>query len=191
VRLHLPLQQHPLSNANPPVILVAASGFLTDSYNLFATNVILPALAFVYWPSRTDAHNETLINILTLVGSIVGQVIFGLLADRLGRQRLYGLELIIVTVSTLGLVQSGYGVLGPDGRTSMDFLSWTLFWRFVMGVGIGAEYPLSAVITSEWAATNERARACSRPCSSCSRSGSCSPTSSRSSCSPFWTTNTT
>jgi PHS family inorganic phosphate transporter-like MFS transporter len=143
---------------NVQVILVAASGFLTDSYNLFATNVILPALAFIYWPSRTDSHNESLINILTLVGSIVGQVGFGMLADRLGRQRLYGLELIIVTVATLGLAQSGYGVLVADGRSSMDFLSWTLFWRFVMGIGIGAEYPLSAVITSEWAATNERAR---------------------------------
>jgi PHS family inorganic phosphate transporter-like MFS transporter len=152
-----PKSQH-AQTLTPIVILVAASGFLTDSYNLFATNVILPALAFIYWPSRTDSHNETLINILTLVGSIVGQVGFGLLADRLGRQRLYGLELIIVTVSTLGLAQSGYGIIIGDGRTSMDFLSWTLFWRFVMGIGIGAEYPLSAVITSEWAATGERAR---------------------------------
>lgn len=30
-------------------------------------------------------------------------------------------------------------------------------WRFVMGVGIGAEYPLSAVITSEWSSTQSRA----------------------------------
>lgn len=38
----------------------------------------------------------------------------------------------------------------------MSFLGLFIWWRFVMGVGIGAEYPLSAVITSEWASTQSR-----------------------------------
>lgn len=33
----------------------------------------------------------------------------------------------------------------------------SLQWRFVMGIGIGAEYPLSAVITAEWSSTQSRA----------------------------------
>lgn len=92
-----------------------------------------------------------MINILTLTGSIVGQLVFGILADQYGRQKLYGVELIIVTVATLGLAQSAYGVpVLIDGtlRTSMKIVSWVEFWRFIMGIGIGAEYPLSAVITS-------------------------------------------
>jgi len=31
-------------------------------------------------------------------------------------------------------------------------------WRFIMGVGIGGDYPLSACITSEFAATRIRGR---------------------------------
>ncbi|KAG0648410.1 Inorganic phosphate transporter [Hyphodiscus hymeniophilus] len=116
---------------------VAGSGFFTDSYNLFATNVILPSLAFVYWTNDTNSDHETDINAVTLSGSLLGQLIFGFLADRFGRRKLYGLELIVVIFGTLG---------------------WIMFWRFFVGLGIGAEYPLSAVITAEFAPRRSRAR---------------------------------
>jgi PHS family inorganic phosphate transporter-like MFS transporter len=83
---------------------VAATGFFTDSYNLFASNIILPCLAFVYWGSEHEANIEITTNALTLAGSVVGQLIFGFLADKYGRQRLYGVELMIVIFSTIGLV---------------------------------------------------------------------------------------
>jgi len=63
------------------VYAVAASGFLTDSWNLFATNAILPSLAFVYWPEETNGWREALINCMTLGGSLIGQLLFGYLAD--------------------------------------------------------------------------------------------------------------
>ncbi|TAQ85275.1 hypothetical protein B7494_g6408 [Chlorociboria aeruginascens] len=144
---------------------VAGSGFFTDSYNLFATNVILPSLLFVYWDEHSldestpnpqwdpQSHNQTKINIITLCGSLVGQLIFGFLADRYGRRKLYGLELVVVIFGTLGLVQCSAGF---DG--SMTILSWIMFWRFFVGLGIGAEYPLSAVITVEFAPRRSRAR---------------------------------
>jgi MFS family permease len=33
-----------------------------------------------------------------------------------------------------------------------------IFWRFIMGVGIGGDYPVSSVITSEFAARRIRGR---------------------------------
>ncbi|KAK7714860.1 hypothetical protein SLS57_006931 [Botryosphaeria dothidea] len=123
---------------------VAASGFFTDSYNLFTTNVIIQALYFVYWPTEHTTEKEFYINLVTLLGSMVGQLLFGVLADKFGRTRLYGVELVIVIFSTLGVASASEGV------NSMNFLAWLLVWRFMMGVGIGAEYPLSAVITTEY-----------------------------------------
>lgn len=128
---------------------VAASGFLTDSYNLFSSNVILASVAFVYWPHGGE-WTSLLINFFTLFGSIVGQVLFGYLADRFGRTRLYGIELVLVIVSTIGVATSSHGY------GDMSFLGLFIWWRFVMGIGIGAEYPLSAVITSEWSSTQSR-----------------------------------
>ena len=128
---------------------VASSGFFTDSYNLFATNVILPSLAFVYWPNVKTSSFETTINIVTLLGSMLGQLTFGYLADRYGRRKLYGLELIVVIVATIGVAQASNGIQGPTGP-SMEIFGWIIFWRLLVGVGIGAEYPLSAVITAEY-----------------------------------------
>ncbi|KAK5724656.1 hypothetical protein LTR15_004703 [Elasticomyces elasticus] len=161
------------------IFLVAASGFLTDSYNLFASNVILPCLTFVYW--NTCGHTKEIwINITTLFGSAVGMLVFGYLADRYGRRSLYGIELYIVIFSTLLIAQAsaGYGDF-ESGEHSMSIYAMLLAWRFMMGVGIGAEdrltssqkdlirllplrvavyIPLSACITAEWASTKERGR---------------------------------
>jgi PHS family inorganic phosphate transporter-like MFS transporter len=106
---------------------VAASGFLTDSYNLFATNVILSTVSFVYFPH--DKWCGLVINLFTLFGSVFGQLLFGYLADKYGRTRLYGIELVLVIVSTIGVAttSNGYG--------DISFLALFTWWRFVMGVG--------------------------------------------------------
>ncbi|KAL2256682.1 hypothetical protein VTK26DRAFT_1308 [Humicola hyalothermophila] len=111
---------------------VAASGFLTDSYNLFATNVILSTVSFVYFPH--DRWCGLIINLFTLVGSVLGQLLFGYLADRYGRTRLYGIELVLVIVSTIGIAttSSGYG--------DLSFLALFTWWRFVMGIGKSLSY---------------------------------------------------
>ena len=46
-----------------------------------------------------------------LASSVIGQLLFGYLADRYGRTRLYGIELVLVIVSTIGVAttSSGYG----------------------------------------------------------------------------------
>ena len=123
---------------NWQVWAVAATGFFTDSYNLFASNIILPCLAFVYWGAEHEANIEITINALTLAGSCVGQVIFGFLADKYGRQRLYGIELMIVIFSTIGLAQSSVGWMNhAQDVSSMRADSWIMAWKFVMGIGIG------------------------------------------------------
>lgn len=110
-------------------------------------------MAYVYWNDDIDADHETAINAITLTGSLLGQLLFGFLADKFGRKRLYGVELIIVIFGTIGFVQCSAGYNG-----SMNILGWIMFWRFLVGIGIGAEYPLSAVITAEFAPRQSRAR---------------------------------
>lgn len=119
----------------------ASTDFLPQ---LFASNVVLPMLCYVYWTTDIHPDHETAINSATLAGCIVGQVVFGMLADAFGRRKMYGIELIILAGGTLGFVMSSTGYNG-----SMNVVSWLIFWRFISGIGVGADYPLSAVITSE------------------------------------------
>lgn len=118
-------------------------------------------LAYVYWESNNNGIRTLVINEATLAGSCIGMVLFGNLADRYGRKSLYGVELVIVIIATLGLTQasSGYDHTSAySGRTPMSIFPWLIFWRCLLGIGIGAEYPLSALIASEWSSTEVRGR---------------------------------
>lgn len=97
-------------------------------YNLFSTNVILASVAFVYYPDGRQ-WPSLLINLFTLLGSVIGQLLFGFLADWYGRTRLYGIELVLVIVSTIGVATSSHGY------GDLSFLALFIWWRFVMGVG--------------------------------------------------------
>ena len=106
----------------------------------------LPMASYVYWKDDASGINLMCINIATLAGTLLGQVAFGYLADRYGRKKMYGVELTLLITSTLGVVMSSTGV-----NNSMDVFAWLVWWRIVVGIGVGADYPLSAVITSEYA----------------------------------------
>ncbi|RMZ88798.1 hypothetical protein DV736_g3970, partial [Chaetothyriales sp. CBS 134916] len=135
------------------VVLVAGVGFFLDGYTLFASNIALPMLSYVYWPDETSGLKVTYINIATLAGTLFGQVFFGVLADKHGRKKMYGVELVLLITATLGVVMCSTGV---DG--SMNVFAWITFWRVIVGIGVGADYPLSAVITAELAPTKHRPR---------------------------------
>lgn len=75
-------------------------------------------------------------------GNVIGQVVFGILADVVGRKRMYGLELIIIIFATLAQALSA-------ASPSMSITGVICFWRVIMGIGIGGDYPLSSIITSE------------------------------------------
>jgi len=99
---------------------------------------------------------------LTLIGAAIGMVSAGILADLYGRKKLYGFELALLIISTLGLVQAseGFRFQRPDGSAeyTMDIYSWLAWWRFWQGISIGAEHPLVAIITAEWVRTKSRGR---------------------------------
>ncbi|KKK12945.1 hypothetical protein P175DRAFT_0527613 [Aspergillus ochraceoroseus IBT 24754] len=135
------------------VVLVAGVGFFLDGYTLFASNIALPMIAYVYWRDDNSSMRITCINIATLAGTLLGQVLFGYLADRNGRKKMYGVELALLITSTLGVSMSSNGQ-----HNSMNVFAWLIWWRIIVGIGVGADYPLSAVITSEFAPTRHRAR---------------------------------
>eukprot|EP00597_Dinobryon_sp_UTEXLB2267_P003690 CAMPEP_0170058874 /NCGR_PEP_ID=MMETSP0019_2-20121128/1332_1 /TAXON_ID=98059 /ORGANISM="Dinobryon sp., Strain UTEXLB2267" /LENGTH=434 /DNA_ID=CAMNT_0010263921 /DNA_START=375 /DNA_END=1679 /DNA_ORIENTATION=- len=80
---------------------------------------------------------------MALVGAVVGQIGFGSIADMIGRRRVF--------IMTCSMVIFGAVMSATVQNTSGSFgiFSQLTFWRFILGVGIGGEYPLSASITSE------------------------------------------
>lgn len=105
----------------------------------------LPMISYVYWNNEISSLRLTTINIATLAGTLLGMVMFGFLADKNGRKKMYGVELVLLITATIGVVMSSEGA-----NSSMSVYAWLIWWRICVGIGVGADYPLSAVITSEY-----------------------------------------
>ncbi|KAJ7716744.1 phosphate transporter [Mycena maculata] len=137
------------------VCLVAGVGFFTDAYDIFAINLAAPMLGYVYGhgsPGKLKSNTQDLgIKVATPVGTLFGQLLFGWLADIVGRKRMYGVELMIIIVCTFAQALSG-------GAHAVSIIGVLVVWRFLTGIGIGGDYPLSATISSEFAATRIRGR---------------------------------
>ena len=73
---------------------------------------------------------------------IAGQLLFGVLADYLGRRRSF--------IATLSLLLIGAASSAASHELgAMTLLVCLSICRFVLGVGVGGEYPLSATVSSE------------------------------------------
>jgi len=130
--------------------IVSGVGFFTDAYDLFAINIVSTMLAYVYFGQITLPGNlDTGLKISAAVGTLVGQLLFGWLADVLGRKKMYGIELIIMIVATFGSAVAA-------NSFAISVIGLIIFWRIILGIGVGGDYPLSAVITSEFATTKRR-----------------------------------
>ena len=62
---------------------------------------------------------------------------------------MYGLELILIIFATLAQALSAHS-------PACSIVGVIVFWRVLMGIGIGGDYPLSSIITSEFATTRWR-----------------------------------
>eukprot|EP00960_Hanusia_phi_P057099 763457-Hanusia_phi.AAC.1 len=106
-------------------------------------------LALTHAPSDLPNRSGYALKSVALIGTLVGQLTFGHLADLLGRRPVHIVTMIIMIVGAL--------CSGMSFGTTGDAVVGTLcMWRFLLGLGIGGIYPLSATVMSETASTKWR-----------------------------------
>jgi len=131
--------------------MVAGTGFFMDAYDLFAINFASTMIGYVYYGGAMPANIDLGLKVSASAGTLSGQLVFGWLADMLGRKKMYGIELMIIIIAAVGSSICGEGKAG-----SVSVVGVIMFWRVIMGIGIGGDYPLSAIITSEFATKKRR-----------------------------------
>ncbi|KAK9283926.1 hypothetical protein L1049_012183 [Liquidambar formosana] len=143
-------------------IVIAGMGFFTDAYDLFCITAVTKLIGRLYYYDPSDhksgqppkpGHLPTNVNNaitgVALCGTLAGQLFFGWLGDKLGRKKVYGITLITMVGCALA---SGVSF----GSSAQSVIASLCFFRFWLGFGIGGDYPLSAVIMSEYA--NQKTR---------------------------------
>ena len=136
------LDDSKISRFQIKIMFVSGMGFFTDAYDLFVIGIVVYLLTS-QWNLSTS--QVSLLNSITLAASAVGALIFGRVADILGRKRIYGYEVLILAI----------GAIASAFSPNYTFL---LISRAVLGIGIGGDYPVSATIMSEYAGKNTRGR---------------------------------
>ena len=136
------LDEAPLSLFHLKAAVTAAMGFFTDAYDLFIIGV---ALVLIKGEWHLSAVQTSFLGSATLIATLFGALIFGRIADLAGRKRVYGLVAAIMALGALATAVAPSYV-------------WLVIFRFVLGIGIGGDYPVSAVLASEYA--NRKRRRC-------------------------------
>jgi PHS family inorganic phosphate transporter-like MFS transporter len=122
------------------IMLISGMGFFTDAYDLFIIGVVMSILKDEWHPSATAVG---LVTSTALLAAAFGAIIFGRVADMLGRKRIYGYEVLVLAVGAVASACS------PD-------IWWLIGFRIILGIGIGGDYPVSATLMSEFAGKKNR-----------------------------------
>ena len=112
----------------------------------FEVNIVGGVLGVLQKLWQLTAEQASLMVSAWLVGIMVGALLFGYLADRFGRRRLFIVTLLIYsTFTVVSALSPGYGAF--------------LIFRFLTAVGVGAEYSAVNAAISELIPARYRGRA--------------------------------
>ncbi|MEJ0064869.1 MAG: MFS transporter [Caulobacteraceae bacterium] len=125
-------------------LLVTGLGVFCDGYDISAIGLVLPQALAAYGIHKVGAEGGVL-SAVALVGSMLGALVFGLLAQK-GRKRFYGLDALILGVAALA-------------QAFMPTFWALVACRFVLGIGVGGDYVLSPTIMAEHANRADRGKA--------------------------------
>jgi len=115
------------------VLLAAKFGWMLDAMDFMLYTVAVQELR-AYFGFGDDVAG--MLGTITLIMSGVGGTIFGYVADRFGRTRALMATILLFSLASLGAATS---------QTVMQLL----FWRALLGIGMGGEWASGAVLVSE------------------------------------------
>jgi MFS family permease len=136
------LDEASLSRFHLRAVVASGVGFFTDAYDLFVIGI---ASALITKDWNLSSGRLALLNSTMLAAAFLGAIVFGRYADKVGRKRVYWLVAAIMIAGALG------------SALSQSF--WVLIsFRFLLGFGVGGDYPVSAVMVSEYANRKDRGK---------------------------------
>ncbi|MBI3475773.1 MAG: MFS transporter [Acidobacteria bacterium] len=126
-------------------LLAAALGWMLDSFDAMLYALVLAHVMRDFGMSKATAG---LLYTLTLVASGIGGVLFGFIADRIGRKRA-----LMLSILTYSLCSFASGL--STGVVSLAII------RFILGLGMGGEWNTGATLVAETWPDELRAKAIS------------------------------
>ncbi|WP_427108889.1 MFS transporter [Lysinibacillus xylanilyticus] len=124
------------------LLRVAGVGWLFDAMDVGILSFVIAALA-VEW-GLTPGQSGW-IGSINSIGMAVGALVFGVLADKVGRKQIFMWTLVLFSIAS-----------GLSAFTTTLAAFMTL--RFLVGMGLGGELPVASTLVSESVEAKERGR---------------------------------
>src|ERR1700760_262620 len=137
-----PVDGSSMGHLRKRALLVSGVGFFTDAYDLFVIGIVSTLLK-TQW--HLDTGQLALLNAVMLGAAFLGALVFGRVADKIGRTRVYWMSAALMVIAAVG------SALAPS-------LAVLVAFRFLLGFGVGGDYPVSAVLMSEYAHHRNRGK---------------------------------
>ena len=130
----------PLNKFVKRLTILSAMGVFLDGYDL---TIISVALLFIKPQFHPSPAALGMVGSAAVVGMLFGSLIFGNLTDRFGRKAMYLLDLLFFVV---------FALLTAVSQNMTELI----IFRFLLGIGLGADYPISSTMTAEFAPNRKR-----------------------------------
>ena len=117
-------------------------GVLLDGFDFFIIGVALPLIAHDF---HMNAATKGLVAVAAVAGAFFGALVFGQVADRVGRKGMFLVDIIL------------FVVFSAASAAAWNPASLIVF-RFILGIGIGADYPIGVSYIAECVPTRLRGR---------------------------------
>lgn len=124
------------------LLSIAGLGWMFDAMDVGILSFVIAALKVEWGLSVTEMG---WIGSVNSIGMAFGALIFGLMADRVGRKRVFIITLLLFSIG------SGLSAL-------VTSLALFLLLRFIIGMGLGGELPVASTLVSESVEAHERGR---------------------------------
>jgi len=127
------------------LIFACGTALFSDGYANGNIGTVVSLIKIKYGKAAVNAHHfSDILNSLTFAGTIVGMLTFGYISDKVGRK--FGMMAATAIVAVFSLLSAA--IKGVNGDLH-SMLAQLAAWRFLLGIGVGAEYPCGSVAASE------------------------------------------
>lgn len=126
-------------------LFASTVGYALDGLDMMILGVCFSLIAATYNLTKADLGTLTSV---TLLGAVIGGILFGILADKYGRVRVFSWTILIFSLFT------GLCALSPNYECFLIF-------RFLSGLGLGGEFGIGMTLVSESWPKSKRSRATS------------------------------
>lgn len=136
------LDRLPYTRKHNRLLMGSGVGWALDAMDIGLISFIMAALALQWDLNNTQVSWLASIG---FVGMAIGASLGGLLADKFGRRQIFALTMLVYGIATgLSAFSTGLVVL--------------IVFRFIVGLGLGAELPIASTLVSEYAPKQIRGR---------------------------------